>query len=157
AFQVTFMALARQAARLKREPLAGWLHRVARRTALNTADSTRRRQKLEQQPLAAVRSTEGDVSRTEMQAVIDEGLANLPEKLRVPLVLRYLEEKTQEEVARILGCSRSVALRRLARGETLLRERLERRGLAGGIGSITVLLGCKDGIPAVPGRLIEST
>src|SRR4051794_17244201 len=30
AFQITFMALARKAAGLRREPLAGWLYRVAR-------------------------------------------------------------------------------------------------------------------------------
>ena len=67
-----------------------------------------------------------------MYAALDEELAGLPERLRVPLVLHYLEGKTQDEVARILGCSRSVALRRLAKGEAILRKRLERRGLSGG-------------------------
>src|SRR5262249_53512800 len=90
-------------------------------------------------------------------ALLDEELAKLPEKLRVPLVLRYLEEKSQKEVAEILGCSLTAAQKRLAKGEAVLRKRVERRGLTLGVGALAALLGRSDGMPAVPGRLIEST
>jgi RNA polymerase sigma factor (sigma-70 family) len=154
AFQAAFLALARKAGRLRRGPLAGWLHRVARQAALNAYAGARRRRELGQRLPTLVRPEE-DPGRAELYAVLDEELAGLPEKLRVPLVLRYLEGKTQVEVAGILGCARSVALKRLARGEALLRERLERRGLAVGVCGVAVLL--TGTARALPAQLVAST
>jgi hypothetical protein len=57
-------------------------------------------------------------------------LAALPESIRAPLVLCYLEGRTQEEAARQLGWSLSTVRGRLQRGREKLRRRLERRGVA---------------------------
>src|SRR5262249_54214653 len=132
AFQTVFLALTRKAGRFPVKSLAGWLHRVARQTALNVRSESRRRRKLGEQSRTPIEQPEAkrDASQSELFAVMDEELASLPEKLRVPLLLRYLESKTLEEVARIVGCSRPVVKERLARGETILRAKLERRGLA---------------------------
>src|SRR5262249_47949689 len=110
-----------------------------------------------QQPFAVLRRKEDDASRSDLQAALDEELSRLPEKLRIPLVLRYLEEKTQDEVARVLGCSRRAVQKRFARGQAILRERLERRGLTLGAGSLVALLGSSAGASTVPARLIENT
>src|SRR5262249_56109512 len=82
------------------------------------------------------RPKQEDPDHSELYGALDEELAGLPERLRVPLMLRYLESKTLEEVAHIVGCSRRDLGRRLARGETLLRQRFERRGLAVGACSL---------------------
>jgi RNA polymerase sigma factor (sigma-70 family) len=158
-FQTTFLILARKAGRLRREPLAGWLHRVARQAALNTDAEARRRRGLKQQLRAreVVGGVREDASRAELYAALDEELAGLPERLRVPLLLHYLDGKSQVEVARYLGCSRGVVRYRLARGEAALRKRLERRGLAVGVGSVAVLLGRTAGASAVPSLLMGST
>ena len=42
--------------------------------------------------------------RDELYTALNNELSDLPEKLRIPLVLRYLEGKSQDEVARIVGC-----------------------------------------------------
>ncbi len=89
--------------------------------------------------------------------MLDAELADLPERLRVPLVLRYLEGKTLAEIARILGCSLTPVTKRLARGEAILRERLERRGLAEGVVAIGALLGGMASVPALQAQLIGGT
>src|SRR5262249_50288748 len=53
----------------------------------------------------------------------------LPERLRAPLVLCYLEGRTQDEAARQLGWSKSTCRRNLERGRQVLGGRLARRGV----------------------------
>src|SRR5262249_15723354 len=48
---------------------------------------------------------------------------------RAPLVLCYLQGKTQDEAAALLGLTKATLKRRLEQGRGLLRGRLVRRGL----------------------------
>jgi RNA polymerase sigma factor (sigma-70 family) len=159
AFQVTFLTLARWARKLRRGELAGWLFQVARRAAQDLRAAAGRRRGLERN--LSVRPGPGpeeEPDRAETYRLLDEELAGLPEKLRVPLVLRYLEGKTLEDVARILGCSRRAVGKRLARGEGILRERLSCRGVAVGVGAVLSLLGgSATAAPAVSSRLVAQT
>ena len=158
AFQAAFLALVRKAGHVTITNLAGWLHQVARQTALDARAGAQRRRRLEQRLRAtSCRDAEDDVRRNELSVALDEELAGLPERLRVPLVLRYLEGKTLAEVAQILGCSVTPVTKRLARGEAILRERLEQRGLGVGIVTVGVLLGGIVSTPTLQARLIGST
>src|SRR5262249_32657133 len=97
AFQVAFLTLARWVKRPRHGSLAGGLFQVARRAALNVHAAVERRRKLERQRAVEAEPHRGeDVDRAETYRLLDEELAQLPEKLRVPLVLRYLEGKTLE-------------------------------------------------------------
>jgi RNA polymerase sigma factor (sigma-70 family) len=158
AFQATFLDLAREAGRSPIRSFAGWLHQVARRTAIDLRSKSRRSEDLGRRLWAAAQPVqENGPDRAELYAALDEELVDLPEKLRIPLVLRYLDGKTQNEVASILGCSRTAALKRLARGEALLRQRLERRGLSVGAGALAALLGGATAASAMPASLAHST
>jgi RNA polymerase sigma factor (sigma-70 family) len=158
AFQATFLALARKAGTFPVESLAGWLHRVAWQAALKSRLSARRRRGLVRQLWTALRpASPPSAGRDELYAVLDEELVGLPERLRVPLVLRYLEGNTLEQVARVLGCSRRALGKRLAKGEAILRERLARRGLTVGGAAVAALFAGSDGAAAVPARLIGTT
>src|SRR5262249_25269683 len=85
-------------------------------------------------------------------------LARLPGDCRGPLVLCYLEGKTQEEAARDLSATRAQVRRRLDRGLALLRSRLTRRGLTLSAGLFAVALGRGTSASAVPPpALVEAT
>ena len=53
----------------------------------------------------------------------------LPERYRIPVILSYLEGKTNEEVAALLQWPVGTVKGRLSRARDLLRSRLMRRGL----------------------------
>ena len=53
----------------------------------------------------------------------------MPEKYRAPLMLCYLQGKTNEQAARELGWPPGTMSRRLAKGRELLRRRLTGRGI----------------------------
>ena len=60
----------------------------------------------------------------ERRAAVARAITTLPEKYRAPLVLRDVEGKTYEEVARILDTSEGTVKSRISRGRNLLREKL---------------------------------
>src|SRR5439155_12341276 len=70
----------------------------------------------------------------ELLRILDEELQRLPERERAPLLLCYLEGRTQDEAARHLGWSLSTLRRRLERGRDLLRARMTGRGATLGAG-----------------------
>ena len=52
----------------------------------------------------------------------------LPFRLRVPVVLRYLEDQSYEEIAETLGCSKGTVASRLHRAHSILARRLREPG-----------------------------
>ena len=66
------------------------------------------------------------VEAAEREAVVRQAVGALPEELRTPLVLAAYEEKSHQEIARILACSPKAVEMRLYRARQLLRSRLER-------------------------------
>ena len=131
--------LARKAATQRWQPsVAHWLHKTAHQLALKARTAELRRAcregKTESRspanPLA-------EITGQELLAALDEELLALPERLRAPLVLCYLQGATRDEAALQLGCPLSTLRKRLERG----RERLHDAMLKRGLGLSTVLLG----------------
>src|SRR5262249_54779567 len=95
-----------------------------------------------------------DMTVRELRQVVCEELNRLPEKYRAPLVLCYLEGRTQDEAAGQLGWGRGVLRGRLERGRKLVRGGLTRRGLARSAGLFPPVLG--RAAAALPAGLAES-
>jgi len=93
----------------------------------------------------------------DMRDVLDEELHRLGQKYRAPLVLVYLEGKSTEEAAQVLGCPKGTILSRLARGRDRLRDRLIRRGLAFSVWTMVMVLVEKAAPAALPATLAEGT
>jgi RNA polymerase sigma factor (sigma-70 family) len=136
AFQATFLTLARKASTIRdRQYLAGWLCEVAHRIAVRSRGTEARRRTREAQLLAisdAVDAPEevNHADRAEVRPLIQEEIHRLPEKYRAPVLLRYFEDRSYEEVAELLGWPVGTVKGRLSRARDLLRERLKRRGVA---------------------------
>jgi uncharacterized protein (TIGR03067 family) len=64
-----------------------------------------------------------------LRAVLDVELARLPEKWRLPLILCYLEGRTQDEAADHLGLSKNTLRNRLDEARMALASRLTHRGV----------------------------
>jgi RNA polymerase sigma-70 factor (ECF subfamily) len=62
----------------------------------------------------------------EQSKAVARAIAALPEKYRVPLVLREIEGKSYEEVAAVLNMNEGTLKSRLSRGRGLLKEKLIR-------------------------------
>jgi RNA polymerase sigma factor (sigma-70 family) len=157
AFQATFLVLFRKARSIGRpERLGPWLHGVAYRAAAQARDAVRRRER--QREVAEVPDGDPAVAAgwRELRGVLDEELARLAQKYRVPLVLHYLEGKSTEEVARQLGCPKGTVLSRLARGRDRLRDRLVRRGVALSVGALTLALAEKAAPVALADEAIKA-
>jgi RNA polymerase sigma factor (sigma-70 family) len=127
AFQATFLILARKMRSVRRRAtLAGWLYRVALRVALRARRGRDRSPPLAEEPAVE----EPDLlAWRDLRPVLDEELARLPERLRLPVLLCYVEGHTTAQAARLLGCPRGTILSRLATARARLRDRLVRRGV----------------------------
>ncbi|WP_439631470.1 sigma-70 family RNA polymerase sigma factor [Gemmata sp.] len=157
AFQATFLVLARQAAaRGWRESVANYLYGVAYRTALRArVRAARRRRHEARTPPRPDTPPDDRVSVAELRGAVDEELNRLPEKLRLPVVLCCLHDRTVEEAAAALGLPATTVKGRLQQGRDALRDRLARRGFTLGVGVVAALV--PGAAAAVPLDLATAT
>jgi RND family efflux transporter MFP subunit len=159
AFQATFLAFVRKARSIvRREAVAGWLYRVAYRVALDAQSKdqkTAQRETHGVEQLATAAAPEPGWH--ELRPLLDDEINRLPARLRIPLVLCYLEGKTNEEAARQLGCPPGTIFSRLARGRELLRHRLIRRGVMLSVGGLIALLSKNAASATVSALLVGPT
>lgn len=158
AFQATFLVLVRKGGAL-RDPgrLASWLYGVAYRTARKAKARAALRTRSERQAgEMPTKSASSDMTLQELHAVLDQEISQLPEKYALPLVLCYLEGKTNAQAAEQLGWPEGSISRRLSRARELLRSRLARRGLALSAALITAVF-ARPASAAVPRELLLAT
>src|SRR5262249_40493064 len=106
----------------KRESLASWLHGVAYRMATDARRAAARRHKHESRAHPTPpRDPALSAAWQELQALLDEEIAGLPETLRGAFVLCCLENRSSAEAAQQLGLEESVVWKRLSRA----RKRLQ--------------------------------
>jgi RNA polymerase sigma factor (sigma-70 family) len=160
-FQATFLLLARNATKIrKRDCLGPWLCGVAHRLAVRAKAQASHRAVVERErPGAAMAGVppEDDMDRRDIRRVIHEELERLPERLRQPLLLCYLEGLSNEEAAQYLECPLGTLKTRLAKAREILQGRLARRGVALSAALFVLLLGGTAPAADVPRRLIRST
>src|SRR5262249_41301817 len=137
--------------------VGSWLHGVAHRVALEARGQGARRRRLEGRSKPRTPTLPEDIPWRELRIVLDEELGRLPERLRAPLILCYLEGLTQDEAARHLSQSKSTCRRNLERGKEALAARLRRRGVVWPAALGAILLSDCVATAALPAGLVGST
>ncbi len=152
AFQATFLVLARKARSIRQgQCLAAWLYRVAYHVAVQANVAVARRRALAlRASLPGEEDPEAEILGRELRAVLLEEVDRLPARYRLPVVLSYLEGRTNEETARELGWPVGTVKTRLNRARELLRVRLVRRGLSLSAAVLAALLAPASLTAAVP-------
>ena len=119
ATQAVFLALARHPERVQ-YCLAGWLYRAARRAVKDLQRSAVRRA-CREEAAALGRPSLRAADHGECHEEVEAALGRLPERLRQPLVLRYLQGLGQREAAQRLGCPQGTVATRTREGLLRLR------------------------------------
>lgn len=150
--QDTFLALAKRGQSVK-DSVAAWLHHVARQKACNALRGELRRQ-LHEQAAAEASLEPQDGSWAEIEPMVDEVIDELPGELRSMLIEHFLEQRTQQEMARRLGMSQSTISRQIEAALRMMRDGLKHRGVVCGLG-LAGLLGVHTA-QAAPAGLVVS-
>jgi RNA polymerase sigma factor (sigma-70 family) len=125
ASQDCFLQLTRHAPKL-RAPIAGWLHLRAVRSSIDLLRSNKARRARERRAVRRERTS--PPTWEDLKIAVDQEIGELPEELRTPIVLYYLEGRKQEEIAAELGIGQTAVSKRLSRGVEQLRQRLHKAG-----------------------------
>jgi RNA polymerase sigma-70 factor, ECF subfamily len=105
-----------------------WLYRIVANTCI---DEHRKRKRfvqfspeIEVNNMSAKGSQEEAYQRKQMAESVRGAIAELTPKLRLPVLLKYVEGLSYEEIAETLGCSIGTVSSRLNRGHKMLAHKL---------------------------------
>jgi RNA polymerase sigma factor (sigma-70 family) len=79
--------------------------------------------------LRATTDIENETAQKDELAIISEAVKSLPETYREALILRFLEEKSYEEIMDILHLPKGTVATLISRGKKILNERLKNAGI----------------------------
>lgn len=106
---------------------ATWLYRLVVNTCRDEQRKQRRWVPLADSSFmtATVKQTQtGQYAAKELARQVQRALGELKPKLRWPLLLRYVEGLSYEEIGKVLGCSKGTVASRLNRGHSALSRKL---------------------------------
>jgi RNA polymerase sigma factor (sigma-70 family) len=127
--QIVFIRLAKAPPKLASEgQLLGWLHRTTVHASIDLWRSETRRRAREQHAVVMQTNPTEEVAWNEMSPVLDEALNELEDAERQVILLRFFEQKTMADLARILDVSEDAAKMRVSRAIGRLRTRLSGLG-----------------------------
>ncbi len=126
--QECFLKLARNEREISH--LGGWLHTVAVRASLDRLRKEKRRRLREisysdERARCATEEKDWD----DILPLVDEAIAQLPEDVRITIVLRFLEGRIHAGIAKETGVSRTTVQKRIDKGLQQIRAFLDKRGV----------------------------
>lgn len=131
--QQTWIKVWKNLARFKEDSsFFTWLYSIGARTALDHFRKVKRRNEYEYMDELEVPGATADYHRpdrammnTELQKNCEQAMNQLPEKLRLVLVLRELEGLSYKEIARIMKCRQGTVMSRLFNARQKMQQLLK--------------------------------
>lgn len=144
--QECFLKLAQERSSI-RVSVAGWLHTVATRCALDRRRQDRRRHTYEQRYAEGLPKYE-QLAWNDLEPLVDEAIAELPDRLKAPILCHFIENQTHAEAGERLGISRSAVTKRIQHGIDHIRKSLKKKGIFIQAGALAVMF--RQNAPAAP-------
>ena len=156
--QTVFIILARKAESLNQKTiLSGWLYRTTRYVSAAALKIQRRRERREQEAhmQAMIEQTQTDSAWEQFAPMLDEAMAQLRDRDRDAIVLRYFQNKSLRDVGTMLGVDESVAQKRVGRAVEKLRLIFAKRGI---VSTSLIITGAisSNSTQAAPMALVKS-
>ena len=108
---------------------ATWLYRIVVNACIDEQRKRRRfvpvSHAVEVKEMTTDDSQEKDLARGEISDAVRIAISELKPKLRMPILLKYAEGLSYEEIADALGCTKGTVASRLNRGHKILARRLQ--------------------------------
>jgi len=105
-----------------------WLYRLVANACIDEQRRGRRLLRFEESaPMSRIedrRPQERHFARVELAESVKAAISELKPKFRLPILLKYMEDLSYEEIASVLGCSKGTVASRLNRGHKELARRL---------------------------------
>lgn len=114
---------------------SSWMYRIVHNQTIDTARKRKLRTvvSIDEHDLThilrAATDIGGDAERKDDLAIISDAIRALPETYREALILRFLEEKSYEEIMDILRLPKGTVATLISRGKKILHERLRKAGI----------------------------
>ncbi|NTW29884.1 MAG: sigma-70 family RNA polymerase sigma factor [Candidatus Moranbacteria bacterium] len=111
---------------------SSWMYRIVHNQTIDTARKRKLRSvvSIEEHDLGQILRAATDIGqemeRKQDLADIDAAIRSLPDTYREALILRFLEEKTYEEIMDILRLPKGTVATLISRGKKILHDRLDR-------------------------------
>lgn len=156
--QAVFVLLAKKAPSLgPKILLVAWLLKTTRLVSRATIRSEVRRQRWEKEAATMpmnYEQTEVKSAWEQVQPLLDDALADLPEKDRGLIALRFFQQKSHAEIAVALGLNEDASKKRLSRALERLRNFFSKRGVTLGAAILLATLS-QNAAQATPNELIS--